>query len=57
MDFGYEFGNQASADQYMHMPDGYQGAYSEDDFFGTQPGTHDVTKGAVVTYYVQPRVN
>lgn len=58
MDFGYEFDNQPGAStQYMNMPAGYIGAYSEDNFFGTQPGTHDVTKGSAVTYYVQKKTN
>ncbi|GAX07998.1 hypothetical protein IWT5_01149 [Secundilactobacillus silagincola] len=57
MSFGYEFDNYADSYQYMQMPAGYVGAYSENDFFGTQPGTFNVKKGAVVTYYVQPKVN
>lgn len=58
MDFGYEFDTHPGASlQYMNMPAGYIGAYSENDFFGTQPGTFNVKKGAVVTYYVQTKVN
>ncbi|WP_203648338.1 GW dipeptide domain-containing protein [Secundilactobacillus yichangensis] len=58
MDFGYEFDTAPSqSTQYMNIPAGYIPAYSEDDGFGSQPGAQNVSKGSVVTYYVQKKTN